>query len=97
MKMLSHLDNFTPGISLKSWAFTIMRNTFITEYKRQKRMAATWDSPELCEISVPSTQQGFVYLRRLAARWPAFRHAASGFRHGAVGLIVSSGCAKLSL
>ncbi|MGO4441621.1 sigma-70 family RNA polymerase sigma factor [Rhizobium sp. RAF56] len=79
VKMLSHLDSFTPGTSLKSWAFTIMRNTFITEYKRQKRMAAIWDSPELCGISVPSTQQGFVYLaevgRAVAGLPPTQRQA----------------------
>lgn len=34
---LLHKHQFQPGTSLKSWLFTIMRNTFCTRYKRRAR------------------------------------------------------------
>ena len=33
MKALANLDKFEPGTKLKSWLFTIMRNTFYTRAK----------------------------------------------------------------
>jgi RNA polymerase sigma-70 factor (ECF subfamily) len=36
-KALAHLDSFQPGTSLKSWMFTILRNTHHTGYHKQKR------------------------------------------------------------
>lgn len=36
-KALSHIDLFEPGTRLKSWMFTIMRNTFCTRFKRRGR------------------------------------------------------------
>ncbi|TCL66335.1 sigma-70 family RNA polymerase sigma factor [Rhizobium sp. BK251] len=37
LKALSHLDHFHEGTRLKSWLFTIMRNTFCTRYRRALR------------------------------------------------------------
>lgn len=31
------LDSFRPGTSLKSWLFTIMRNTYYTQYRKRVR------------------------------------------------------------
>jgi RNA polymerase sigma-70 factor (ECF subfamily) len=36
-KALSSLETFAPGTSLRSWMFTIMRNSFNTSYRRRKR------------------------------------------------------------
>ena len=36
-RALGSLDQFTPGTSMKSWLFTIMRNTFNTAIKRRMR------------------------------------------------------------
>jgi len=36
-KALGHLDQYTVGTSLKSWCFTIMRNTFLNNVNRRKR------------------------------------------------------------
>src|SRR5690554_2156116 len=38
-KGLSHLHQFEAGTSMKSWLFTIMRNTFYTRIKMAKREA----------------------------------------------------------
>ncbi|MGW9231315.1 sigma-70 family RNA polymerase sigma factor [Pseudorhizobium sp. NPDC055634] len=37
LRALANLDKFQPGTSMKSWTFTIMRNTFCTRYGRGKR------------------------------------------------------------
>jgi RNA polymerase sigma-70 factor (ECF subfamily) len=37
MKAIAHIDGFAPGTNLKSWMFTIMRNTFLTNIKRRRR------------------------------------------------------------
>lgn len=36
-KAIANLDQFQPGTRLKSWLFTIMRNTFNTNYQKAKR------------------------------------------------------------
>jgi RNA polymerase sigma factor (sigma-70 family) len=38
-KGLANLDKFEPGTRMKSWLFTIMRNTFYTRIKTQRREA----------------------------------------------------------
>ncbi|MFL5011645.1 sigma-70 family RNA polymerase sigma factor [Rhizobium sp.] len=37
LKALNSLHLYRPGTSLKSWLFTILRNTFCTNYRKQKR------------------------------------------------------------
>jgi RNA polymerase sigma-70 factor (ECF subfamily) len=37
LKALNSLHLYHPGTSLKSWLFTSLRNTFCTNYRRQKR------------------------------------------------------------
>jgi RNA polymerase sigma-70 factor (ECF subfamily) len=37
VKALANLDKFQPGTRMKSWLFTIMRNTFYTEFRRRNR------------------------------------------------------------
>jgi len=47
LKALRHRDRFTPYGSLKSWLFTIMKNTFCTRIKRARREATIeeWEEP----------------------------------------------------
>ncbi len=37
VRALRSLDSFQPGTSLKSWLFTIMRNTYYTQYRKRVR------------------------------------------------------------
>ncbi|NTJ66553.1 sigma-70 family RNA polymerase sigma factor [Agrobacterium rhizogenes] len=60
-KVLRHSEKFTPGTSLKSWAFTIMRNTYMTEYKRRKRLQVRANSDALFEIPTECSQQKCIY------------------------------------
>ncbi|NLS19998.1 RNA polymerase sigma factor [Rhizobium sp. P40RR-XXII] len=60
-KLLRHSERFTPGTSLKSWAFTIMRNTFITEYKRRRRLQLRANDDALFEVPTDCSQQKCIY------------------------------------
>jgi RNA polymerase sigma-70 factor, ECF subfamily len=35
-KALKHKDKYTPGTNLKGWLYTIMKNTFINNYRKKK-------------------------------------------------------------
>ena len=37
LKALVNIRQFTPGTNLKAWMFTIVRNTFYTNYKKKRR------------------------------------------------------------
>jgi RNA polymerase sigma-70 factor (ECF subfamily) len=37
LKALRYRDKFREGTNLKGWLFTIMRNTFINEYRKEKK------------------------------------------------------------
>ncbi|MEZ2223503.1 sigma-70 family RNA polymerase sigma factor [Rhizobium sp. RCC_161_2] len=37
LKALAHVHQFKPGTSMKSWLFTITRNTYCTKYKISRR------------------------------------------------------------
>lgn len=37
VKALTYQDKYTPGTNLKAWLHTIMKNTFINQYRKMKR------------------------------------------------------------
>ncbi|MCB9285627.1 MAG: sigma-70 family RNA polymerase sigma factor [Lewinellaceae bacterium] len=45
-KAFRYRDHFHPATNLKAWLMTIMRNTFINEYRRKKRQQAVFDYTE---------------------------------------------------
>jgi RNA polymerase sigma factor (sigma-70 family) len=46
--LLNH-DKYRLGTNLKAWLFTIMRNTFINQYRRQRRMVRVGE-PEILDL-----------------------------------------------
>lgn len=67
----SHL--FRPGTSLKSWLFTIMRNTFCTAYRKQIREPVIADTlAHLHSVSEPPQYAQLRYgeLQRAVAQLP---------------------------
>lgn len=78
-KVLANIDSFVPGTRLKSWAFTIMRNTYMTEYKRQKRIQLRSTDDGLFEVPVACRQQLCVYTAEVNTalnRLPAYQRDA---------------------
>ncbi len=57
MKALANLDKFEPGTKLKSWLFTIMRNTFYTRSKVLGREAPGLAEPVSGDTPMPATQE----------------------------------------
>jgi RNA polymerase sigma-70 factor (ECF subfamily) len=46
LKALTHRDKFTDGTNLKAWLYTIMKNTFITNYQKMVRKRTFIDTTE---------------------------------------------------
>lgn len=57
VKALGNLDKFTPGTKLKSWLFTIMRNTFYTRVKVSKREVPGLENCASEALSLDATQE----------------------------------------
>ena len=64
LKALNSLHLYHPGTSLKSWLFTILRNTFCTNYRRQKREPAGIDAA-MEQIATAPTQEWALREREL--------------------------------
>lgn len=63
-KALGHLGQFQEGTSLKSWLFTIMRNTYCTSYKRRKREpVGAVDDLTVLQVPVKSSQDWLVHAQ----------------------------------
>jgi len=49
LRALLNSDKYRLGTNLKAWLFTIMRNTFINQYRRQRRMLRVGE-PEVLDM-----------------------------------------------
>ncbi|ALA19205.1 MULTISPECIES: sigma-70 family RNA polymerase sigma factor [Chelatococcus] len=56
-KALAKIEQFEPGTSLKSWLFTIMRNTFYTQAKLARREAPGVSDCASTRLRVDATQE----------------------------------------
>ncbi|MEO1052712.1 MAG: RNA polymerase sigma factor [Bacteroidota bacterium] len=53
LKAITYRDKFTTNTNLKGWLFTIMRNTFINNYRKSQRAKTTHDdTKELYYLNV---------------------------------------------
>ncbi|MDF0663583.1 sigma-70 family RNA polymerase sigma factor [Rhizobium redzepovicii] len=64
LKALNSLHLYQPGTSLKSWLFTIMRNTFCTNYRRQKREPTAMDAA-MEQLAIAPSQEWALREREL--------------------------------
>ena len=46
LKALIHKDKYTEFTNLQAWAFTIMKNTFINDYRKSFRENSSYDNPK---------------------------------------------------
>ena len=46
LKALKNKDKFDPATNIKAWLYTIMRNTFINQYRRQSKISRVFESKE---------------------------------------------------
>ncbi|MER8433642.1 sigma-70 family RNA polymerase sigma factor [Mesorhizobium caraganae] len=66
VKALKAFESFEPGTRLKSWMFTIMRNTFYTKVKVYAREAPAAADCVAGKLSVQATQEWSVRAREVA-------------------------------
>ncbi|RWY77881.1 sigma-70 family RNA polymerase sigma factor [Rhizobium leguminosarum] len=64
LKALNSIQLYHPGTSLKSWLFTILRNTFCSNYRRRKREPVGMDVT-LEQVSVAPSQEWALREREL--------------------------------
>lgn len=64
---LANIDKFEPGTRLRSWLFTILRNTFCTRYHKSAREAPGAADCISALASVPPSQEWAVRLREFEA------------------------------
>jgi len=57
LKALSHLDSFKPGTNMRSWLFTILRNTYLTHLRRARREVRDEDGAIAASVAIPSEQE----------------------------------------
>ena len=66
VKALENIEKFEPGTNLRAWLFTILRNCFISDIRRNRRHVGAVDSPHWARggIAAPS-QESALMLQRL--------------------------------
>lgn len=78
LKVLDNADKFTDNSNFKGWVFTIMRNIFINNYRRQVRTATVVDTTEdlyhlnLSQESGFATPEGSFAAKEISAAINAF-------------------------
>ena len=66
VKALENMEKFEPGTNLRAWLFTILRNCFISDIRRNKRHLGAADSPRWARGGVAApNQESALLLRRL--------------------------------
>lgn len=65
LRALANIDKFQPGTNLKSWLFTIMRNTFCTKFGLAKREVIGLGEGISPQPSVQAPQEWSVRAREL--------------------------------
>lgn len=72
LKVLSNEEKYVDNVNFKGWVFTIMRNIFINNYRRQVRSATVIDSTEdlyhlnLSQESGFSTPEGSFAVKEIS-------------------------------
>ncbi|RFB85857.1 RNA polymerase subunit sigma [Rhizobium leguminosarum bv. trifolii] len=64
LKALNSRHLYQPGTSLKSWLFTILRNTFCTNYRRQRREPTAMDAA-MEQVAIAPSQEWALREREL--------------------------------
>ncbi|WP_084462576.1 sigma-70 family RNA polymerase sigma factor [Oceanibaculum pacificum] len=65
MKAIANLDKFQPGTSMKSWLFTIMRNSFYTNANRANREITGGSDCASVTVSSGATQEWNIRTKEL--------------------------------
>lgn len=67
VKAISNTDKFEPGTRLKSWLFTILRNTYYSRIRYERRYKPVGGEWEESVVSVPADQEHTIRLKEIDA------------------------------
>ncbi len=67
VKAWNKIDSFKEGTNLKAWLFTILRNTYFSEFRKAKREVADTDGEYSARVAVHPSQQSHVDVQDLIA------------------------------
>lgn len=67
LRALEHWEAFTPGTSFKAWIFTILKNEFVSRYRREQRRA---ERPLELAVPLDSPAEG-LETALIAHQWNA--------------------------
>lgn len=62
MRAWANAGSFQAGSNLKAWLFTILRNSFASQYRKRKREVEDADGEMAAQLSTPAEQEGRVAL-----------------------------------
>lgn len=67
LRALANIHSFQPGTSMGAWLFTILRNRFLSEYRRQRREVQDSYGSHADSLRSPPDQHGKVELEEFRA------------------------------
>ncbi|KAA2236532.1 sigma-70 family RNA polymerase sigma factor [Salinarimonas soli] len=73
VRALTHIDRFEKGTNLNAWLFTILRNLFLSEYRKRRREVEDVDgsyAASLTSIPEQGAHLDFEDMRRALAKLP---------------------------
>src|SRR5215831_8598135 len=73
LKAWSHMDSFAEGTNLQAWLFTIMRNTFISQCRREVREVPDPDGLKAQARTSPPGRKGTSICKTFIAPFLRFR------------------------
>ena len=62
LKAWAHRDKFEPGTNLRAWLFTILRNTYFSEFRKRRREVQDVDGEKAAQLATPPEQYGHLDL-----------------------------------
>lgn len=62
VKAWSNLDSFTPGTNMRAWLFTILRNTFYSNHRKQRREVQDVEGEHAARLATHPSQNGHMDL-----------------------------------
>lgn len=104
LKAFANLDKYREGTNLIAWLFTIMRNSFHTQYRRNKRMVEDADGSWAAKLASSPSQDDHIDCQMMRAaltqvpdklREALFMVAVSGLSYEEAGRIMNVACGTI--
>jgi RNA polymerase sigma-70 factor (ECF subfamily) len=67
MRAIANIDTFQPGTNMQAWLFTILRNLFLSEFRKRRREVEDADGGYADSLTSAPQQHGSVEFKELLA------------------------------